>query len=76
MGNGQGREGFRTTSNGVIRLLAEIVAPFTQGGLEPGEGLERARDGGTEGERQRGRDGERENGREREREWKRGLSFG
>lgn len=32
MGNGQGRGGFRRTSNGVIRLLAEICAPLTQGG--------------------------------------------
>ena len=61
MGNGAGSGGFRGTSNGVIRLLAEIGAPLTmQGGLEPGERrLERARDIGMEGER----------------EWERGLSF-
>lgn len=44
MGNGQGRWGFRRTSNGVIRLLAEICSP-----LLPREGEAR------EGLRQRGR---------------------
>lgn len=48
MGNGQGRGGFRRTSNGVIRLLAEICALLTQGGQSKREGPEIA--GQREGE--------------------------
>lgn len=43
MGNGQGRWGFRGTSNGVIRLLAEICGPLLPREGEAREGLGIAR---------------------------------